>query len=634
MSDSQQPEDSDPWVAVGSVSFEAWQRQHSETETFRPAGFHGDIAAVQVLEQSRPEEIRPLTAERPSPDLSLEEMASWNLNYLIHNPKPHMDYECRFCHDPLGYPPAFDTHDRTASGDTDARMDKCFIFMREMSGRRDGLDVEQALRRRILGYLRDDGLSWTQPNRHLHWDGQPGASTWTTAKTLEGVVETHARTGDRETKALSRRMFEGLRSLAIWDTGRAWYEGGGLQTWRAGQWKKGYWTAYPSQAITAVLRYWEVTGDEEALAFGRAMAYGLMDGLQPNVGHLGFGPDGSFSDHVHLHLHAARGVAYLGALTRDPRAVEWARRVLDFIVGEGSDYGWVPELTHVRSYQLDSTSADLAHRIHYAETCCIADRLDMAVWAARAGYAAYWDDVERTVRNYLRGTQFFVTPAFEDLYRFLRQQRGQSDHAADGLRRLKDLEGGFVNPSPNDLVLDHFRLFSGPHISMVGCCQGEGPRALHQAWQNIVRREADGVYVNMALNRDAPEARVVSFLPEEGRLTVVAKVPGDVYVRPPAWALRNQVRTYRGSQPVDPEWRGDYLRFAGATAGEELTLTYPLLRFRQWVDISHAPYIVDWLGNTVVGITPGPLLLSPFKPWVPDPKLPPAQEFDSWIPGT
>ena len=132
MSDSQQSGDNDPWVAVGSVSFEAWQRQHTQTGRIRPAGFGGDIADIQILERSRPEQIQPLADARPSPDLSLEEMAHWNLNYLIHNPKPHMDYECRFCQDPLGYPPVYDTHDRTASGDTDARMDKCFIFMREM----------------------------------------------------------------------------------------------------------------------------------------------------------------------------------------------------------------------------------------------------------------------------------------------------------------------------------------------------------------------------------------------------------------------------------------------------------------------------------------------------------------------
>ena len=87
MSNSQQSGGNDPWVAVGSVSFEAWQRQQTEAERFRPAGFRGDIADIQVLELSRPEEIKPLADARPSPDLSLEEMAHWNLNYLIHNPQ-------------------------------------------------------------------------------------------------------------------------------------------------------------------------------------------------------------------------------------------------------------------------------------------------------------------------------------------------------------------------------------------------------------------------------------------------------------------------------------------------------------------------------------------------------------------
>ena len=60
---------------------------------------------------------------------------------------------------------------------------------------------------------------------------------------------------------------------------------------------------------------------------------------------------------------------------------------------------------------------------------------------------------------------------------------------------------------------------------MKGCCPPTGMTGLYQAWKDLVRKTEEGIWINLAFNHESPEARVVSFLPNEGRVTVVAESP-------------------------------------------------------------------------------------------------------------
>ena len=88
------------------------------------------------------------------------------MHYLIHNPSPERDYETRFSISPLACPPSprAAERDTIAEGDTENRMDWEWIFMREMTGIQEGKEVETAIWKRILGYIREDGLSWARPS--------------------------------------------------------------------------------------------------------------------------------------------------------------------------------------------------------------------------------------------------------------------------------------------------------------------------------------------------------------------------------------------------------------------------------------------------------------------------------------
>jgi hypothetical protein len=102
-------------------------------------------------------------------------------------------------------------------------------------------------------------------------------------------------------------------------------------------------------------------------------------------------------------------------------------------------------------------------------------------------------------------------------------------------------------------------------------------------------------------------------MPVEGRLTVMARVSDTFYLRPPAWAPHALVRAFANGAAVPADWQGDYLRFSGQP-GDELTITYPLIRFTQqvsglWKDCRpDLSMTFHWLGNMVLSAGPAPAL--------------------------
>ena len=165
---------------------------------------------------------------------------------------------------------------------------------------------------------------------------------------------------------------------------------------------------------------------------------------------------------------------------------------------------------------------------------------------------------------------------------------------------------------------------------MFGCCVGEGMRALYTVWSNIVTANPQGVFVNLALNRDSEWARVISSMPQHGRIDVIAHQPGDYFLRPPAWAPRAQVRVARGWQEAAFEWAGPamaYVHLKGVKQGEVLTLVYPLVSFKQvvaiWPTRPDLKLTILWKGNAVVDMEPkGKGLPVDFANLAPVPPLP------------
>jgi hypothetical protein len=211
-----------------------------EDEANRPRGFRGVITGLKVVEDSPLQEITPLAETTRHGGLSLERMAEEAMHYLIHNPLADHNYECRFDIDLLKFPLSMypGTRDPYITfGDTEARMSLAFSDLREMTEKRGGREVEDALRRRVLGYIRRDGLCWLPPYALTCdlSDHRPCAINWTTDKAISMLVGSYLRDRDPADLARARKLILGLRGLARWDGGRAYYPGG-MGGWREGKW--------------------------------------------------------------------------------------------------------------------------------------------------------------------------------------------------------------------------------------------------------------------------------------------------------------------------------------------------------------------------------------------------------------
>ncbi len=555
----------------------------------RPLGYRGQISQL-VVEERQPQMVLPHRKLSSSKDLSLEQMAAEAMHYLIHNPLKGRNYECRFDIDLLRLPPSMWPGSRDpfiAFGDTESRMDVAFLYMRDMTGNQEGREVEEAIRRRVMGYIRDDGLCWLPPysiNCDLS-DHKPCASNWTTDKAIMTLVELYNRKHDPSDLAKAKRLIGGLQHLASWDAGRAYYPGG-LGGWRDGKWMfTGCADSYPC-ILEPLARYLEAADDSEVREFAEAFADGIIAGVQKNLGDNRIRENGSFGGYnCHLHMRAVLGVAHLGLITKNARYLDWSQKVYDWLITQGTDWGWFPEGPEFR--EKDSKNS---------ETCVTGDMADVAACLAKAGRSRYWDDLERFVRNYCHESQFFVTPEYEALYRKVHKNAPQVE---EGLRKARDFQGGFVaRLTPNDLTI------GSTTMSMMGCCPPEAMRALHIAWRNVVSESKEGVFVNLCFNHDAPQAQVVSFMPLTGQMTVVAKKEAAFFLRPPSWAARGQVTAYRGSMKVKPIWKGDYVKFDDAKPGEELAITYPVVRFLQTVSVAGGKFTYQWVGNTVLAVDP------------------------------
>jgi hypothetical protein len=391
-------------------------------------------------------------------------MARLAMKYLSNSPRPALDYECHFLIYPLAVPPTrsgqnrdgsgdvitdgqagqpvytHTEHDPISWGDTDARMDVVFPYMREMSGSAGGADAEAGLHHRVLSYMRDDGLCWLPPGG-LFRAPRDYAFAWTSGLLMIRLVEEWQRTRDPATLARAGKLLDGIRRLSTRKDGRAWHDGG-MMPWFDGAWQykygpKGGWTRQPGITWPVVV-YWRATRDPAVLAFARELAEGVLHNGQPKLGVHAFASDGSFQGgNTHLVLHEVLGVAELGAAIGEPRYVAFARRVFNYVRSLGMDWGWFPE-----------------YRVHYlgdrnSETCNTADMVALATSLAEAGLPEYWDDAERFVRNYIRASQFRCTEEVERTAREANPAKPERDIAASlAMVRHGPPHGGWFHRRP------------------------------------------------------------------------------------------------------------------------------------------------------------------------------------------
>jgi hypothetical protein len=532
-------------------------------------GFLDQVSDVKAVPRSQPTRVKPLGTTQIPPDIDLVLMAKWSLNYLAGTVTVDRDFESSYGNWPLKYPPFSMAGDDIAGGDTECRNDLAFVLMREMSGLNAGLDIQKGVRQRLLKRYHASGL-------FLPVSGDTDV-IWATTWLALGLIESYATTGDQPSLALARRSLEAMRKFAMKsdEHGHFWLAPPPSVEWEGKPIKLTYRAELDFCALEPYVRFFEVTGDAGMLAVAKGLADGRLDGLAK----------GHDTTHMHSMMHGVVPVAHLGAVTGEARYLDWAEARLKETEAFRTDYGWVAA---VRDAGFSSPKI--------SETCAVADVMQTAIFLARGGRGVYWDFVERAMRNYLPQEQFFIDETFKNLW--TQANFSNPEALVKGMGLVRRMEGGFFcRTDPEDR-------WSMGTLSLEGCCPPTGMTALYLGWKSIVTKTPAGVFINLAFNTDTPAARVVSFLPEQGRITVVAKQSAPYNMRVPGFAPREKVQAWRSGKKVSLAWNGDYVQFASVQPGDELTVTYPLIGFVQKMKRAGTEYTIHWQGNAVTAVSP------------------------------
>ena len=543
---------------------------------------------------------------------SLNRMAEASLHYLNHNPDPARRWECRFAmwptaipyHKPMFAPNKY-AYDAVSLGDTDLRMQMIWAEMRRMAGVGDSSEAEDGVLARVEDYIAGDGGVYINPAAST---GCPvddvWLSSWATGLYVGTMCNMHRLTGDKAALRRARHALDAVLKLTVTRDGMRDFPYN--TPWRDGEWLSLGWAGEHmynySNIIEPLLRYYEESGDADALRTAKAFAEAYIESMIDTRGALEIDLEtGAFAGHVHTHTrNALLGAAHLGALTGDSRYINWAEQIYDFVRSLSPGFGWYPET--VPSYG-------------YSETCVTGDMLGAAYWLARCGRLDAYEEMERTWRNYLRVTQFRVTPDIEAMVRSANPTR-TGDELRRALEDLKNLEGGFIaQTSWNDLrqnVGGQTDREPDKALYMMGCCPPSAMLGLVYLRDAAVTTVDGCLCVNMTITADVPEAELRSDYASADKLTVRVRRAGTWLLRPPAWVDGDAVTVTRNGKAVPSLWDGPqcrYLRVDGAEVGDTLTLRYPLARFSQTLDETDAmhgtaTYRFEWLGNRVLGVSP------------------------------
>ena len=559
----------------------------------------------------------------PESEIDLVQMAKDALNYLVQNPRKELNYECRFGIDLMREKlwPADDEHEVITVGDTDLRMLIEYPYMKEMTASDEADETAIGLMNRCIGYL-DENFGCTVTSGCWNGADQPYTAPWATGKLLIALCDKYRATKDESLRTVCRRMFESICKHSVKENDMICYPNGNGVYHTDGTIAISNETPYsPSMHPEAITVYAETFQDEEAMQFAYALAKGevnrlmkkywvlndlsLLDDQQKDEfsrmadndtvytlpEHSDFiilvRDDGSFDHHSHFRGHTVWGVAHIAYLTKDKELIAWCKKVLDFYLYRGTDFGWIPE------------SMTFPRR---SETCAVADVISIALYMAKCGYTEYYDTVERFIRNYISKAQFFVTDEYKKLY--LTRHPGEA--GIRGLKEAKRIEGGFLGAvGIND------RLFNDENMDMMGCCAPEGMRSTYFAWKHVVYREENTVSVNLNFTADTPDAKVVSLQPESGGVRVHAKTAGNYQIRLASWAEKEQVCALKNGNTVSVTITDKgYVLIDDVKSGDCIEVSYPIKSFKQTVSVKSEEgkqdrnLTVYWRGSTVIDVLP------------------------------
>jgi hypothetical protein len=472
-------------------------------------------------------------------------------------------------------------------------------------------DAEAQLEAWMWRFLAEDGLSWLpQEPWAAAWskelllgEGDPGRIaevSWAQRGTLLGLVTRYRATGEERYRAAAHALVDGMLRITLRHADGLYLPEG---YYRQGGWHR----QEPGSAIgldevnaaviVSSLRLFEATAYQPALTLAEGLAryalkhtpgYGYETGLR--------GIDIELLRHFHTRSNFILGVLKLGLDLGRREYVAWARQAYDAAKEWGTPFGFFPE--------------GLGQR--HGEVCCITDMIEISLLLGRYVDRAYYADAERYGRNHLLESQWLsgeqIAAAADRLPRY-RDARAAGPPAgaystADDVAARQ--AGGWASrPGLNDGLND-----DAP--SLMQCCNAAGTRALYDLWRHAVEEQGEGesrrASVHLRFSAETPNLRVVSYEPDEGRLTITAREACAVEVRLPAGEQRAFLSSDERIGAVQAlEASNGYVRFT-LDAGATSHVYYPLAEWSAMYEVGRGEHREAvwgrWRGETLMRVEP------------------------------
>ncbi len=463
--------------------------------------------------------------------------------------------------------------------DMSGRWVDALLLGRTMTGSSEWTEVEHRLRTFLVARAGADGLFYNA--EAPEFGSIRAADMFCQGRVVLGLTSWWAETGDISVEGRLEAWVHGVADAVSWEDGCASFEGA---IRRDGRWldvpdelgrldpkvapalpAPGYRTAL----LGGLVVYGQLAGNRSALdlAVGVSRHYVERSGAVH--------ADGSYTGHTHSGgvLPTTLGVLRCGLATGREDLVPWAQRAYDFTVRRMTSFGWLPDGVGFPDDYFWS---------RYAETCALADFVEIGVVLTQAGLGDYWDILERCARNQLLANQ-------------IRDAEGLLPASA-APEAVAATVGGFAcAATPASAV--------GWRQGLEGCCLGSGLRALYLVWRHGVRQDGDTVQVNLPITRTTRAVDVVSEDPYAGVLRIAVREACTVDLRLPG--DENDVRTVlMNGHSIGSALSGPRPLLRGLRPGDEIVVHYPLAAHTETATVAGEKWTVRWKGRTVVGMEP------------------------------
>ena len=457
----------------------------------------------------------------------------------------------------------------------------------DILGTKEGDEVKQSLRRHLMKSWGEHGLRFCEP---YPWTHTVHASFHEMGYILPAMnLITEEYPDDELAEMRTAELVRGMRSLVIERKVRTFWSGDSEEPVPVYEFPNDVYLKYGGFDLTrhtgrgeqpirnavsllALVRRWELKGDEVALDLAKGLANHLL-GVSRY-----FNYRMEFFGHVHSAVWFAAGIIKLGRLTDDKNYIEKGKGIYDYALSLSSSFGWLPEYAQWHPIEEE-----------HCETCCIKDMIVGAHELIQCGYTEYWDVMNRFARNQLMENQVRYT-GYVTCDNTLPDVDGITYRDID-----KRMRGGFTGGSePNSISLTRFR-------SIAGCCVGTAPVALKTVWDDAVTTENGVLTVNIPLDKDTACYRLTSEIPNEGRVSLTLKNGGRAGFRLYAWMGVPNI--LKNGDRIDAPIENGVL-VADTAPGDTLELTFNIETQTHSEHVRGTDYTVFTRGCDVVKLDP------------------------------